>query len=174
MSARAEKAVAVSRAKTEEIVVDFSPEALAAPFALRCGALIVDYIIVVSIPVIGILFSRYMGNDGIKLLNSEINNTGWLIGVLLGLTNFVIFPMFSGQTIGKMLTGTRILSINGKPVSFSKVLFRHLIGYPLTILTLGLGFLFSVFNKQGRALHDYLAGTVVIYGRRRILKKESE
>ncbi len=170
MSARAEKAATVSRAKTEEIIVNFSPEELAAPFSLRCGALIVDYIIVVSIPVLGILFSRYMGNDGVKLLNSEINSTGWLIGVLVGLTNFVIFPMFSGQTIGKMLTGTRILSIDGKPVSFSKVLLRHLIGYPLTLLTAGLGFLFSAFNKKGRALHDYLAGTVVIYGRRRILK----
>jgi uncharacterized RDD family membrane protein YckC len=170
MSARVEKATALSRAKTEEIIVDFSAEELAAPFALRCGALIVDYIIVVAIPVIGILLSRYMGNDGVKLLNSEINNTGWLIAVLIGLTNFVIFPMFSGQTIGKMLTGIRILSIDGRPVSFTKVLLRHLIGYPLTLLTGGLGFLFSVFNKKGRALHDYLSGTVVIYGRRRILK----
>ncbi len=170
MSARVEKAAVINRAKTEEIIVDFSPEELSAPFSLRCGALIVDYIIVVAIPVIGILVSRYMGNDGVKLLNSEINNTGWLIGVLLGITNFVIFPMFNGQTIGKWLTGTRILSIDGKPVSFSKVLLRHLIGYPLTILTLGLGFLFSVFNKKGRALHDYLSGTVVIYGRRRVLK----
>jgi uncharacterized RDD family membrane protein YckC len=170
MSARVEKATALSRAKTEEIIVDFSAEELAAPFALRCGALIVDYIIVVAIPVIGILLGRYMGNDGVKLLNSEINNTGWLIAVLIGLTNFVIFPMFSGQTIGKMLTGIRILSIDGRPVSFTKVLLRHLVGYPLTLLTGGLGFLFSVFNKKGRALHDYLSGTVVIYGRRRILK----
>lgn len=170
MSARLEKTAASSRAKNEEIVVGFSAEELAAPFALRCGALIVDYIIVVAVPVIGILLSRYVGNDGVKLLNSEINNTGWLIALLLGLTNFVIFPMFSGQTIGKWLTGIRILNTDGRPVSFTRVLIRHLVGYPLTLLTGGLGFIFSVFNKKGRALHDYLSGTVVIYGRRRILK----
>lgn len=172
MSAQIEKnaPAAKSRHGREEVIVNFSPEQLVAPFALRCGALIIDYMIVVAIPVIGILFSRYMGNDGAKLLNSELNNTGWLIGALLGLTNFVIFPIFSGQTIGKWLTGIRILSIDGSSVSFAKVLLRHLVGYPLTALTFGLGFLFAAVNKRGRALHDYLGGTIVIYGRRRILK----
>jgi uncharacterized RDD family membrane protein YckC len=54
--------------------------------------------------------------------------------------------------------------------SFKNQLLRHLIGYPLTILTVGLGFLFSIFNARGRALHDYLAGTTVIYGQRKILE----
>ena len=113
-----------------------------------------------------------MNIESSKLLNSEISNTGWLIMVLLALTNFVIFPMFSGQSIGKMLTGLRVVRTDGNIASFSQLLVRHSIGYLLTIATVGLGFLFSILNPKGRALHDFLAGTVVVYGQRRTEKKE--
>lgn len=168
MSAKIEKAVPTVRPRTEEIFVDFDAERLKAPFLLRCGALLIDYIFLVSIPIISIMAGRLMGIDGAKLLNSELSNAGWLIMVLLGLTNFVIFPMFAGQSIGKMLTGLRVVKADGGIPSFKKLLLRHLVGYPITILTAGLGFLYSIINNKGRALHDYLAGTEVIYGQRRI------
>lgn len=153
--------------RTERIVKDFDAELLKAPFLLRCGAFLIDYILLICIPVVGLLIARSSGNDGAKLLNSEINSTGWLIALLLGLTNFVIFPMFSGQSLGKMLTGLRVVKTDGEYPSFVNLLVRHTIGYLLTILTGGLGFLFSVFNIKGRALHDFLAGTIVIYGQRK-------
>jgi uncharacterized RDD family membrane protein YckC len=168
MKSKPESKVPVKRAlRTERIVVDFDPERLRAPFLLRCGAFLIDYILIISIPVIGLLIARFSGDDGAKLLNSEINSTGWLIALLLGLTNFVLFPMFSGQTLGKMLTGLRVVNMKGEFPTFSKLLLRHSVGYFLTLLTGGLGFLFSVFNLKGRALHDLLAGTIVIYGQRR-------
>lgn len=154
--------------KTETVVVDFDAERLRAPFLLRCGAFLIDYIILISIPVIGLLVAKFSsGDDGAKLLNSEINSTGWLIAILVGVTNFVLFPMFSGQTVGKMLTGLRVVNMKGEFPTFSKLLIRHSVGYFLTLLTAGLGFLLSVFNLKGRALHDLLAGTIVIYGQRR-------
>lgn len=170
MSVRTERIVPANGRSSIETIIDFSPERLKAPFLLRCGALIIDYIIVIACPVIGILTSHYMGYDGTKLLNSQLSSTGWLIGLLIGITDFVIFPLFSSQTIGKMLIGLRIVGDDGTAPSLGKILFRHLIGYPLTILTVGVGFLLSIFNVRGKALHDYVAGTVVIYGRRRILK----
>jgi len=172
MNARAETVVPAKTLRPEPIIVNFDVERLKAPFLLRCGAILVDYILIVSVPVISLLLGRYFEYDGMKLLNSEVSNAGWLITILLILTNFVIFPMFSGQTIGKFLTGLRIVSSDGDAPSFSRLLVRHLIGYPLTVLTLGLGFLFSVFNYKGRALHDFIAGTVVVYGRRRAERKE--
>lgn len=173
MSANAEKAIALKRTKPEQIVVGFDAARLKAPFLLRCGAFLIDYILLVCIPVISLLLGRFYGTDGIKLLNSELSNTGWLVMLLLGLTNFVIFPMFSGQTIGKMLTGLRVVKNDGNAASFSRLIVRHLIGYPITVLTFGLGFLFAILNQKGRALHDLLAGTVVVYGRRRTEKRES-
>ncbi len=168
---RVERTVPVQRIKSEEVILDFDPDKLKAPFLLRCGALLIDYILLVAIPVISILLARFSGADGAKLLNSEINNTGWLITILLGLTNFIIFPMFTGQSIGKMLTGLRVVKKDGRNPTFGALFLRHLIGYPLTALTGGLGFILSAFNQNGRALHDFLAGTIVVYGSRRVEHK---
>ena len=128
----------------------------------------VDYIIVIAIPVIGLLLSRFAGNDGAKLLNDGLNNAGWLVAVLVGITNIVLLPMFSGQTLGKMVTGLRIVKIDGTSPSIGAIAFRQTGGYFLTLASAGLGFFTSVFSSKGRALHDYLSGTVVIYADRRV------
>lgn len=166
MSARVERTVPSRRIKPEQVVVNFTAERLKAPFLLRCGAILIDYILIISVPIISLLLSRLTGVPDAKLLNNEFTNVGWLLMILLILTNLIIFPLFSGQSIGKMLTGLRIVNRDGTVPTFKHLLFRHLIGYPLTVLTLGLGFLFSLLNQKGRALHDFLAGTVVIYGKR--------
>ncbi len=167
MSSRVERTVPVRSARAEQIIVDFDAERLKAPFLLRCGAILIDYILLICIPVISLLLGRSFSYDGAKLLTSEISNAGWLIMILLAITNFVIFPMFTGKSLGKMLTGLRIVKADGNPPSLASLLIRHLVGYPLTVLTAGLGFLLAVFSPKGRALHDFLAGTVVIYGRRK-------
>jgi uncharacterized RDD family membrane protein YckC len=87
--------------------------------------------------------------------------------ILFAVTNFVIFPLFSGQSIGKMLTGLRVVKSDGNSPSLGKLFLRHFVGYLVTFLTLGLGFLPAVLNKSGRTLHDYISGTIVIYGRKR-------
>lgn len=171
MDTKKKQARPIRKFKTKKVILNFDAKRLKAPFLLRAGAVLIDYIVLIFIPVASMLLARWMGEDGARLLNSEINNTGWLITILLALTNFVIFPMFSGQSIGKMLTGLRIVNSDGTDATISRLLLRHLVGYPLTILTFGLGLLLSIFNERGMALHDYLAGTVVVFGRRKIEKK---
>ncbi|MEO6334628.1 MAG: RDD family protein [Pyrinomonadaceae bacterium] len=158
----------VTTTGTKEVIVGFSPEALRAPFLLRCGALIIDYIVIIAIPVIGLLLSRFSGNDGTKLLNEGLSGASWLIAILVGLTNLIFLPMFSGQTIGKIATGLRIVQIDGAAPTIGAIALRQTVGYLLTLLTAGLGFVISFFTSTGRALHDYVSGTVVIYADRRV------
>ena len=172
MSARIERMVQAKAITTEQVIVDFDAERLKAPFLLRCGAILIDYILLVAVPVISLVLGRFFEYDGAKLLNSKLSNAGWLVLILLILTNLVILPMFSGQSIGKFTTGLKIVQTDGSAPTVSQLLARHLLGYPLTVLTLGTGFLLSVFNRKGRALHDFLARTVVVYGRRRKERKE--
>ena len=164
MSARVERAVPANRVKAEKIVVNFDAENLKAPFSLRCGAVLIDYILSIGILVLSYLLSHSKTVIDARW-NTEIINIGWLIAVLFGLTNFLLLPLFSGQSIGKMLTGLRIVKTDGTAPSFVSILIRNLIGYPVSFLIFGLGFLLPVFNEKGRALHDYLAGTVVVYGK---------
>lgn len=174
MSAKAEKIEPVGRMRQEQVIVDFDAERLRAPFLLRLGSFFIDYIVLVSVPVLSLLIGRLFGIDGTKLLQSEISNTGWLVMFLLGLTNFIILPMFSGQSIGKMFTGIRIVRKDGSAPGFGILLVRHTLGYLLTALTLGLGFLFSMVNPSGRSLPDLVAGTVVIYGQKKIRTETTE
>lgn len=172
MSARVEGTIPTKTFKTEQVVVNFDAVRLKAPFLLRCGAILIDYILLVAMPVISLLLARYMGEENV--LNNKISSTGWLITVLIAVTNFVILPLIVGQSVGKMLTGLRVVKSDGYSATLKNLCLRHLIGYPLTVLTLGLGFFLSVFSSRGRALHDFIAGTVVIYGQREVIKKNDD
>lgn len=168
MTLTAERSVSPQKPGRKEVIIDFKPAELTAPFALRCGALCIDYILVVSIPVVTLLLGVLFGSTTNSQTGGVSNSTGWLLGILLCLTNFFILPAVGGQTIGKMLTGIRIVKSNGSGVSFGTILIRHLLGYFLTVITFGLGFLLSVFGRNGRALHDLVAGTIVVYAKRRV------
>jgi uncharacterized RDD family membrane protein YckC len=165
MSVRTDRIVPARKA--EQVIVNFDAEAVSAPFILRCGALLIDYMILAIVPVLVLMFGRMMGNDGNKLLGGPLNSTGWLIMILLGVTNMIILPAVNGQSIGKALTGIRIVTTTGGGVNFGHLLRRNVIGYLLTALTGFLGFIWAAFNNKGRALHDYIGGTVVIYGQKR-------
>lgn len=165
------EALPAASSRNREIVTDFDPVAMRAPFFLRCGAVAFDYTLVIIWPVLGLLFGRFLGIDGAKLLTGELNNIAWLIAILVGFSNMIVLPLVNGQSLGKMVAGIRIVTPKGSPASFSALLFRHTVGYLITLGSFGLGFLVSVFSTKGRALHDYLAGTQVVFGRTKIRSK---
>lgn len=68
---------------------------------------------------------------------------------------------FNGQTPGKMLTGIRVVTVSGEPVSAGCAFARY-IGFSLDSLSGGLGFLLAFVNSDQRMLHDFVAGTRVI------------
>ena len=140
-------------------------ERLRAPFSLRCGALLIDYIVVVGVLALATLLARVMGDGGGRRGGNFILFVGYLTTAGVAFVNFVLLANLSGRTLGKWVAGLRIERKDGEPLSVGRALLRHLVGYPLTLATLGLGFLFAAFDPQGRALHDWLAGTVVVRSR---------
>lgn len=139
-------------------------ERLRAPFSLRCGALLIDYIVVVGVLALATMLARFLGGD-VRRGGSFILFVGYLTAAGVAFVNFVLLANLSGRTLGKWIAGLRIERRDGEPLSVGRALLRHLVGYPLTLVTLGLGFLFAAFDPQGRALHDWLAGTVVVRSR---------
>ena len=132
-----------------------------APFSLRCGALLIDYIILVVIMAFSTVVARMLGG-GARSSGDATETMGLLIALGVALLNFVLLTAWQGQTIGKWATGLRIVRRDGQGVGVGRLLLRHLLGYPLSLLTLGIGFLIAAFNANGRALHDVIAGTVVV------------
>lgn len=132
-----------------------------APFSLRCGALLIDYILIICIVTLSTLIARLMGH-GARSAGGTAETLGIVSALVLAILNFVFLAAVWGQTLGKWATGIRIERIDGRELSFGRALLRHLVGYPLSLLTLGIGFLIAGLNSEGRTLHDFIAGTVVV------------
>ncbi len=165
MASILEPAVFENKSFQMEKTTTFSPEALRAPFYLRCAALFIDYMLFLALPLGWLMFYTFLGSAS---SNITVSGTIWFFAGLMWMVNFLLLPLFRGQTIGKMLAGITILNTDGTPVRLFGIFKRNIIGYFLTLLTLGIGFLISSVNKSGRALHDYVAGTVVVYGRKTV------
>jgi uncharacterized RDD family membrane protein YckC len=76
------------------------------------------------------------------------------------------FVAASGQTIGKMAAGIRVIPADpaaplSERVSFGQAVVRAA-GYLVSALPVGLGFLPAFFGQERRALHDRLADTRVV------------
>src|ERR1700682_497523 len=111
-----------------------------APFSLRCGALLIDYIVLVAIVATSTLIARMLGG-GARIAGNSTEKFGLILALLVALVNFALFAGIWGQTIGKWATGLRIERTDGRAAGPGRIALRHFVGYPLSILTLCIGFL---------------------------------
>jgi uncharacterized RDD family membrane protein YckC len=146
------RAAAVVRARSRSV---------RAPFSLRCGAFLIDYTFVVGLVALSTLLARLFG-EGARDTSDAALTFGYSAAAVVAALNFLALPVFTGRTLGKWATGLRVECRDGDPLTFPRALVRHTVGYLLSLLTLGFGFLVAAFSRDGRALHDLLAGTVVV------------
>jgi uncharacterized RDD family membrane protein YckC len=93
------------------------------------------------------------------------------VTILILLTNLTVYIgyyvglwVFAGQTLGKALMGVRVISVDGGRITIRHALIR-LAGYWLSAVILFWGYLRVLVDERRRALHDKLAGTLVVYSR---------
>lgn len=132
-----------------------------APFSLRCGALLIDYIVLAAILALSTLIARMFGG-GARAAGSSAETVGIIVVIAAAILDLGVLPGLTGRSIGKWATGLRVERNNGEEVGFGRICLRHFIGYPLSFLTLGLGFLLATVTSRGRALHDLIADTIVL------------
>lgn len=81
---------------------------------------------------------------------------------LLPAAVFVLGWARYGVTPGKLLLDLRVVETrSGERPGWIRSIIRY-IGYFVSALPLGLGFVWAAFDREGRALHDRLAGTRVV------------
>jgi uncharacterized RDD family membrane protein YckC len=69
----------------------------------------------------------------------------------------------TGQTLGKIWVGLRVVDVAGRPTGYLKAFFRTALG-AVGVLLAGLGLLPMLFDPARRALHDRILHTRVIKG----------
>jgi uncharacterized RDD family membrane protein YckC len=87
-----------------------------------------------------------------------------LFSVLFVLTYFfysLFFLAASSQTIGMMITDLRVVDADEGRPSISQLLRRDF-GYLASLLVLGLGLLWSLFDRESQCFHDRISDTRVI------------
>ncbi len=92
--------------------------------------------------------------------------TALILSVIIMLNPFVVFyhvlfTHYFGGTPGKLLTGLRVVSGNGKRLSFKRILFRQTIGYSFSWVFFGLGFYSIIKDEKKQGWHDKTVDSVV-------------
>ncbi len=132
-----------------------------AGFWLRGGALSLDIIVVLF----GIV---------VWMLNLEDSDVlGWIVSGFLTLLYFGLLPaMWNGQTLGKKTAGVAVVCADGSPIGLGRALARFA-AFWSSLIPIGQGLVVALFSRDGRAVHDYIAGTRVVRRRELGLSRKS-
>ena len=91
----------------------------------------------------------------------------------------VVFPYFTllessrlQATLGKLLCGIKVTDLSGRRISFLRATGRFF-GRILSGQILVIGYLMAAFTERKQALHDLLAGTLVVSNESVVSIKES-
>jgi len=86
-----------------------------------------------------------------------------LIQLVLPIAAVLAFWKFRNATPGKIAFAAKIVDAGtGKTPSDRQLLMRFL-GYFVSVLTLGLGFLWIAIDRRKQGFHDKIANTLVVY-----------
>jgi len=86
----------------------------------------------------------------------------FLIEIAGGWLYFALMESSSNQgTLGKMALGLRVTDLDGRRISFGKATGRFFAKI-LSGMTLCIGYLMAGFTQKKQALHDFVAGTLVL------------
>lgn len=88
----------------------------------------------------------------------------WLITIVAGWLYEAYFLSSERQaTLGKMALGLKVTDMNGQRLNFGQATLRHFAKW-LSNVTLSIGYIIAGFTQRKQALHDLVAGTVVLRG----------
>ena len=120
---------------------------------------------------IGVIIGLYtLGAAGLDVLTRvlfgvDLGRGGPWGGVALAVWAFLyIFVglLITGRTIGKAVTGLRVIRADGTAPT-ARVVFVRTLALPLSLVLFGVGLLLIPVRRDHRALHDLIAGTAVVY-----------
>lgn len=92
--------------------------------------------------------------------------TSYIISILS--TFVIVYPYFIicavkfGGTVGKLMMGQMIVNENGEKIDWRQALLRYVVGYMVNSFTLGIGYIWVIFDSRKQGLHDKIANTFVI------------
>ena len=145
-------------------MVSRPPLIVQAGFFRRWLALIVDGLILgTPIAIVAIVLGMAgAGDNQEETTGSIIQGVYYLLYLLVAPFYYALQESSSAQaTLGKRALGIKVTDLKGRRISFGHAIGRWFAA-ALSYLTLYLGFLMAAFTEKKQALHDMVAGTLVV------------
>jgi uncharacterized RDD family membrane protein YckC len=104
--------------------------------------------------------TQLLANEKVTLRHHQL-----LAFIFLVVWEFLYFSYswaVAGKTVGMALLGIQVMTRQGDRISHRQAFIRTLT-LPLGFLTLGIGFLGILYQRERRAIQDLCAGTCVVY-----------
>lgn len=139
-----------------------------AGFVSRAVAFTIDAVAIsVTLLVVTALVQALLGMFGVGTLFTVstrpiIEVLVGVFGLLLSAGYFVVFWVLAGQTLGQALMGLRVVRMNGRRITIWCALRRY-VGYWVSAIPLGLGFVWVLVDDRRQGWHDKIAATCVVY-----------
>ena len=124
----------------------------------RLASMLYEGLVVFSILLIGFLLPQIvLSGFGWQLGAKAL----WLHVFVLLMAYFVWCWLNGGQTLPMKTWKLRVVDANGAPLRPLQAILRYFAAWP-SILLLGIGLFWALFDKDKQFLHDRIAGTQII------------
>lgn len=118
-----------------------------AGFGVRFVAALIDTVILFTV---GFVMGLVLGKTA--------QSISWIVGVIYYLYFWV---NQNGATPGKKAMGIRVVRVDGQLLTYGTAFLRY-IGYIVSGITLGIGYLWIIWDPKKQGFHDKIANTYVV------------
>lgn len=132
-----------------------------ANFKLRTLASILEFFIFLFLHSLFWVFLSSSQNL-VEFINRTLIYLAVLVISPLGFLYNIIFTHYFGGTLGKLLTGLKIVKEDGSKLPLKMILFRQTAGYQFASTLFGLGYFSIVKDPKKQGWHDKTVGSKVI------------
>jgi uncharacterized RDD family membrane protein YckC len=134
-----------------------------AGFWMRFWAYLLDLLVIASIN--GIVVHPIFRLMNLPLEKSHMFTPLSIVTAATFYLYFILMTKIFKQTLGKMVFGLKVIDMNDKPLTWSTILFRELVGKFISKTILLIGFLMVAFSPKKQGIHDMIADTTVVHER---------
>lgn len=126
-----------------------------ADLSSRLIAMIIDGFLLMALVMVVFFVLAFIGGEG-----SESIIQAFSLAIPVGY-HWYFWTRRDGQTPGKFAMSIRVIKADGTPLSDTDAVIRA-IGYNVSSVIFGLGYIWAIFDKNNQTWHDKLARTYVV------------
>ncbi len=131
--------------------------------------MVLPFVLIVGVGALSIGEHQYdnNGSESFGPLVMAFFGVWFMLILLLIVAEWLYFSLMEskkGATLGKMAMNIRVTDLQGNPISFGRATGRYF-GKILSGMILCVGYLMAGWTQQKQALHDILAGSLVVVKR---------